>query len=77
MINHDSQGMQFTLRSMDDGISKETFDFTWNQVADIQVTGFENTNFQNDSFDVAVGNMPFGDLSFPDTQYGTTKLDFG
>ena len=32
-VDHDSKGIQFTLRSVDNGISKETFDFSWTEVA--------------------------------------------
>jgi len=32
-VDHDSKGMQFTVRSKDNGISKETFDFSWTEVA--------------------------------------------
>lgn len=32
-VAHDSKGIQFTLRSIDNGISKETFDFSWTEVA--------------------------------------------
>ena len=32
-IAHDSKGIQFTLRSIDNGISEETFDFSWTEVA--------------------------------------------
>lgn len=32
-VDHDSKGIQFTLRSVDNGISKETFDFSWAEVA--------------------------------------------
>lgn len=31
-VDHDSKGIQFTLRSVDNGISKETFDFSWTEV---------------------------------------------
>lgn len=33
MVDHDSKGMQFTVRSTDDSISNETFDFSWTEVA--------------------------------------------
>lgn len=33
MVDHDSKGMQFTLRSTDGGISDEKFDFSWTEVA--------------------------------------------
>lgn len=32
-VDHDSKGIHFTLRSVDNGISKETFDFSWTEVA--------------------------------------------
>ena len=32
-VDHDSKGMQFTVRSKENGISNETFDFTWTEVA--------------------------------------------
>lgn len=32
-VDHDSKGIQFTLRSVDNGISKEIFDFSWTEVA--------------------------------------------
>lgn len=32
-VAHDSKSIQFTLRSIDNGISKETFDFSWTEVA--------------------------------------------
>lgn len=32
-VDHDSKGIRFTLRSVDNGISKETFDFSWTEVA--------------------------------------------
>ena len=32
-VDHDSKGIQFTLRSIDNGISEETFDFSWTEVA--------------------------------------------
>ena len=32
-VDHDSKGIQFTLRRVDNGISKETFDFSWTEVA--------------------------------------------
>lgn len=32
-VNHDSKGIQFTLRSTDGGISEETFDFSWTDAA--------------------------------------------
>lgn len=32
-VAHDSKSIQFTLRSVDNGISKETFDFSWTEVA--------------------------------------------
>jgi len=32
-VDHDSKGIQFTLRSVDNGISKGTFDFSWTEVA--------------------------------------------
>ena len=32
-VDHDSKGIQFTLRSVDNGISKETFGFSWTEVA--------------------------------------------
>lgn len=33
MVDHDSKGMQFTVRSTDDSISNETFEFSWTEVA--------------------------------------------
>ena len=32
-VDHDSKGMQFTVRSKENGISNETFDFSWTEVA--------------------------------------------
>ena len=32
-VDHDSKGIHFTLRSVDNGISKETFDFSWTEAA--------------------------------------------
>lgn len=32
-VDHDSKCIHFTLRSVDNGISKETFDFSWTEVA--------------------------------------------
>ena len=32
-VDHDSKGMQFTVRSKGNDISKETFDFSWTEVA--------------------------------------------
>lgn len=32
-VDHDSKGIHFTLRSVDNGINKETFDFSWTEVA--------------------------------------------
>lgn len=32
-VDHDSKGIQFTVRSKENGISNETFDFTWTEVA--------------------------------------------
>lgn len=32
-VDHDSKGIHFTVRSKDNGISKETFDFSWTEVA--------------------------------------------
>ncbi len=32
-VDHDSKGMQFTVRCKENGISNETFDFTWTEVA--------------------------------------------
>lgn len=33
MVDYDSKGMQFTVRSTEGGISEETFDFSWTEVA--------------------------------------------
>lgn len=33
MVDYDSKGMQFTVRSMEGGISEEKFDFSWTEVA--------------------------------------------
>ena len=32
-VDHDSKGVQFTVRSKENGISNETFDFSWSEVA--------------------------------------------
>lgn len=34
-VDYDSKGLHFSLRSTGDDLSKETFDFTWNQVASL------------------------------------------